>query len=306
MEVATLIRDIVKNKYLYLLALPGFAVMLFFAYLPMTGHLIAFKEYRVSEGLWGSPWAGFKKFELLFESGKWIEVTVNTLYLNSLFIVSSLIIALMLAIFLNEIRRMLWRKLAQSVVFLPYFISWMVVSFIVFAMLNTSDGLINQTLTRMDIDGVSWYSSPEYWPLILTVIYIWKFAGYKSIIYLAAITGISGEYYESARIDGANRLQQIWHITLPLLRPTIIILTLLSIGRIFYGDFGMIYGIVGDNGVLFPTTDVIDTFTYRMLRHLGDFGMSSAIALYQSVMGLVVIVFFNWIVRKVDGDSKLF
>ena len=301
-----MIRDIVKNKYLYLLALPGFVVLVFFAYLPMTGHFIAFKEYRVSDGLWGSPWAGFKKFELLFESGKWMEVTVNTLYLNSLFIVSSLIIALMLAIFLNEIRRMLWRKLAQSVVFLPYFISWMVVSFIVFAMLNTSDGLINQTLASIGIDAVPWYSSPQHWPFILTVIYIWKFAGYKSIIYLAAITGISGEFYESARIDGANRLQQIWHITLPLLRPTIIILTLLSVGRIFYGDFGMIYGIVGDNGVLFPTTDVIDTYTYRMLRHLGDFGMSSAIALYQSVMGLIVIIFFNWIVRKVDGDSRLF
>jgi putative aldouronate transport system permease protein len=301
-----LIRDIVKNKSLYLLALPGFSFLVVFAYVPMTGHLIAFKDYRVSEGIWGSPWAGLEKFRLLFESDKWIQVTLNTLYLNLLFIVFSLIVALTLAVFLNEIRWAVWKRLAQSIVFLPYFVSWMVVSFIVFALLNTSDGLVNRTLARIGADTVSWYSSPQYWPLILTAIYVWKFAGYKSIIYLAAITGISGEYYESARIDGANRLQQIWHITLPLLRPTVIILTLLSIGRIFYGDFGMIYGIVGDNGVLFPTTDVIDTYTYRMLRHLGDFGMSSAIALYQSVMGLIVILIFNGIVRKVDNDSRLF
>lgn len=301
-----MIRDIVKNKSLYLLALPGFSFLVVFAYVPMTGHLIAFKDYRVSEGIWGSPWAGLEKFRLLFESDKWIQVTLNTLYLNLLFIVFSLIVALTLAVFLNEIRWAVWKRLAQSIVFLPYFVSWMVVSFIVFALLNTSDGLVNRTLARIGADTVSWYSSPQYWPLILTAIYVWKFAGYKSIIYLAAITGISGEYYESARIDGANRLQQIWHITLPLLRPTVIILTLLSIGRIFYGDFGMIYGIVGDNGVLFPTTDVIDTYTYRMLRHLGDFGMSSAIALYQSVMGLIVILIFNGIVRKVDNDSRLF
>jgi putative aldouronate transport system permease protein len=182
----------------------------------------------------------------------------------------------------------------------------MVVSLMVYALLNTTDGLINQLLKSGGLDAIGWYNNAKYWPSILTIVYVWKMAGYYSIIFLASITGISSDYYESARIDGATRLQQILHITLPLIRPTIIVLSLLAVGRIFYGDFAMIYGIIGDNAALFSTTDVIDTFSYRALRQLGDFGMSSSVALYQSFMGVVAIVVFNWIIRKVDKESALF
>lgn len=301
-----LIREISRNRSLYTLALPGLLFLLIFAYTPMFGHLIAFKKFNAIKGFWKSEWVGFKNFEFFFSTGEWLKVTWNTVFLNGLFIVFGLGLAVVMAILLNEIRIVLMKRIAQTVIFMPYFISWMVVSLMVYSLLNTKDGLLNRTLTSLGLDSVSWYNSPEYWPTILSLVYVWKMSGYFSIIFLAAITGISSEYYESARIDGATRVQQITRITLPLIRPTIIVLTLLAIGRIFYGDFAMIYGIVGDNAVLFPTTDVIDTYSYRALRQLGDFGMSSAVALYQSVMGVIAIVAFNWLVKRIDKESGLF
>ena len=301
-----IIREIIKNRYLYVLALPGILFLCIFAYIPIIGHLIAFKKFQISKGIFGSPWVGFDNFKFFFQGDEWIKVTVNTLFLNFLFISFGLTIAVTLAILLNEITSQLYKKITQSLIFLPYFISWLVVSLMVFAMLNTSDGLINHQLVKLGMKPVSWYNKPEYWRSLLTLIYIWKFSGYNSVIFLSAITGLSSDYYESARIDGANKLQQIWHITLPLLRPTIIIMGLLGIGRIFYGDFGMIYGIIGDNSILFPTTDVIDTFSYRALRQLGNFSMASSVILYQSVLGLITIVIFNSFVKKIDHDAKLF
>lgn len=300
------LRELHKNKSIYAMAVPGIVFLLVFAYLPMAGHVIAFKKFSISKGIWGSDWNGFNNFRFLFSSNDWIHVTLNTIGLNALFITFGLSIAVILSISLNEIQLRLFKKLAQSVIFLPYFVSWLVVSLMVFGLLNSTTGLINHQLQLIHIKAVDWYSTPVYWPIILTIISIWKFSGYNSIIFLAAISGISDELYESARIDGANRLQQIYHITFPLLRPTLIILTLLAVGRIFYGDFGMIYGIVGENSLLYPTTDVIDTFAFRALRGLGDFGMASSVALYQSVMGLLTILFFNGIVKKYDPDSKLF
>ncbi|MBE9913032.1 sugar ABC transporter permease [Paenibacillus donghaensis] len=299
-------REILKNKYLYLLALPGLLFLLVFAYLPMTGYLIAFKKYRLSDGLWGSEWVGFDNFKFFFMGSDWYKVTFNTIFLNGLFIVCGLGIALLLAIFLNELRNLFFKKIAQTFIFMPYFISWLVVSMMVFAFLNTTDGILNRTLAAYGIRGGNWYLMPGIWPAVLTIIYIWKFAGYYSIIFLAAITGISGEYYESARIDGASRYQQIIHITIPLIRNVLVVLALLGVGRIFYGDFGMIYGIIGDNAPLYPTTDVIDTYSFRALRQLGDFSKSSAVILYQAVMGLVTIVLFNAIAKKIDKDSSLF
>ncbi|WP_054026105.1 ABC transporter permease [Bacillus sp. FJAT-28004] len=299
-------REISRNRSLYVLALPGLLFLIVFAYIPMLGHLIAFKKYNATIGFLNSPWVGFKNFEFFFSSGEWLHVTWNTMFLNSLFIIFGLGLAVVMAILLNEIRLAIFKRIAQSIIFMPYFISWMVVSLMVYALLNTTDGMINQTLKAFGMDAIGWYNNAEYWPTILTIIYVWKMAGYYSIIFLASITGISSDYYESARIDGATRFQQIWHITMPLIRPTIIVLALLAVGRIFYGDFAMIYGIVGDNAALFQTTDVIDTFSYRALRQLGDFGMSSSVALYQSFMGVIAIVLFNWIIRKVDKDSALF
>ena len=239
-------------------------------------------------------------------SSDWYKVTFNTIFLNGLFIVCGLGLALLLAIFLNEIRSVLFKKIAQSFVFMPYFISWLVVSMMVFAFLNTTEGILNRTLIANGLDGQNWYLKPGIWPAILTIIYVWKFAGYYSIIFLAAITGISGDYYESARIDGATRFQQIVHITIPLIRNVLIVLALLGIGRIFYGDFGMIYGIVGDTAPLYPTTDV-DRHVLRTGRS-GSWATSksSAVIMYQSVMGLVTIMIFNAIARKIDKDPSLF
>lgn len=299
-------REIRKNIDLYLLAVPGLAFLIIFAYLPMQGHLLAFKQYRLADGIWGSKWIGWNNFKFFFGGQDWFKVTINTLYLNGLFLIIGLVFSAFIAILLNEIRKAFFKKLAQSLIFLPYFISWLVVSLMAFAFLNVEDGLLNKLLTSLGSEAVGWYQTPWVWPIILTVIYVWKFAGYFSVIFLAAMTGISKEYYEAAEIDGATRLQQIMRITIPLIRPVIIMLALLGIGRIFYGDFGMIYGIIGDNGVLFSTTDVIDTYSFRALRQMGNFSMAAAVVFYQSVMGLVCIVLFNSLVRKIDNESKLF
>lgn len=301
-----MLRELRTNKALYLLAVPGLLYLIVFAYVPMLGHLIAFKRFNINQGLWGSDWAGFANFKFFFMGKDWIAITVNTLFLNSLFIVFGLGLALALALALNEIRSVLFKRISQSFFFMPYFISWVVVGLMTTAILGTTDGLANQFLKLIGQEPVSWYSTPGVWPALLTLVYVWKQAGYFCIIFLAAIASLSSDYYESARMDGATRLQQIIHITLPLIRPTLIILTLLAVGRIFYGDFGMIYGIVGDNGVLFATTDVIDTYTYRSLRQMGNFSMSSAIVLYQSFLGLITIVLFNWLAQKIDKDSALF
>ena len=298
--------EIRKNRYLYLLALPGLLFLLLFAYMPMLGHLLAFQRYRLADGLFGSEWIGFQNFEFFFQGNDWLRVTWNTVFLNGLFLVFGLGTAVVLAILLNEVTGKWFKKTAQSFVFLPYFISWLVVSMMVQTMFSSTEGIMNQALTALGFEGVDWYLSPGVWPYILTFVYVWKVAGYNSIIFLASITSISSEYYECAKMEGASRFQQIMYITLPLLRPIIIIMTLLGIGRIFYGDFGMIYAIIGDVGVLFPTTDVIDTYAYRALRQMGNFSMSSAIILYQSLMGLIAVVFFNWLTRKVDPDSRLF
>lgn len=298
-------REIKINRYLYALGLPGMIFLAIFAYIPLAGHLLAFKDYKFRDGIWGSKWVGFHHFKFFFGGSDWKHVTFNTIYLNLLFIVFGLGFALLVAILLNEIRNKLFKTTAQSFIFLPYFISWLVVSFMTYSLFN-STGILNRLLIAMQMDTVSWYQNPQVWPLLLTLIYIWKFSGYYSIIFLAAITGISSEIYESATIDGATRLQQIIYITVPQLRSVVIVLTLLGIGRIFYGDFGMIYGIIGDNGMLYPTTDVIDTYSYRALRQLGDFSMSSAIVLYQSFLGLCAIILFNWIAKKVDRDATLY
>ncbi|MCM3042376.1 ABC transporter permease subunit [Paenibacillus motobuensis] len=295
-----------KNRYLYLLALPGTLFLIVFAYIPMSAHLLAFKYFRLSDGLWGSKWVGFDNFRYFFSGNDWLRVTYNTLFLNGLFLVFGLGFAVMLAIFLSEVISPLFKRVAQSFVFLPYFISWIVISMMTQALFSTSEGIINKTLNSLGFEGVEWYLTPSVWPAILTIIYIWKFAGYNSIIFLAGITGISPEYYESAKLEGATRFQQMIYITLPLLRPIILLMLLLGVGRIFYGDFGMIYAIVGDIGVLYPTTDVIDTFAYRALRQLGNFSTSSAVVLYQSVMGLITVVIFNAIAKRIDTDSRLF
>lgn len=294
-----------QNRYLYLLGLPGTLFLLVFGYVPLFGHLIAFEDYRVDKGLFRSAFVGLKNFQFFFSSSDWIKITGNTLFLNSLFMVFGLGSALVLALFLSEIGSKHLKRLSQSFIFLPYFVSWLVVSMMAYQSLK-SNGIINQALSALGLQPVMWYQRPRAWPAILTVIYVWKFAGYFSVIFLAAITDISPEYYESAQIDGASKMQQILKITIPLIRPIIIILVLMAIGRIFFGDFGMIYGIVGDQGLLFDTTDVIDTYSFRALRQLGDFSMSAAVVFYQSMLGMAMILASNALVRRIDPDSAMF
>jgi putative aldouronate transport system permease protein len=299
-------RDFKRNRYLYLLALPGVVFLIVFGYVPMFGHLIAFEKFRSADGIFGSEWVWFKNFNFFFSSQDWLRITLNTLWLNLLFMSSSILAGLMIAISLNEIRRQLTKRIFQSLVLLPYFVSWLVVSMMVFALLNSTDGLVNRTLENMGLSGINWFSEAKYWPAILTFLNVWKWGGYTSIIYLATILAIEGEFFESARMDGANRFQQIWYITLPLLIPTTLILVLLSVGRIFYGDFGMIYGLVGDNGVLFPTTDVIDTYAFRALRRVGNFSQAAAVTLYQGILGIITILLVNKLVKMIDREKSLF
>ncbi|WP_319946916.1 ABC transporter permease [Paenibacillus caseinilyticus] len=304
-----MILELRKNKWLYAMALPVIVYVFIFSYVPMSAHLLAFKQFMPVKGLWGSRWVGLDNIKFFFTGPDWLAVTLNTVYLNLLFITAGTVCSLLIALLLNEIRQAFFKKIAQSLVILPHFISIIVINLMVLHFFNGQDGMINGVLRDAGLEAVDWFQTPSVWPWLLTVIFVWKGAGWGSIIYLAAITGFSEEYYESARIDGAKRWQQIWHITLPLLRPTLIVLTLLALGRIFYGDFGLIYGIIGDNSLLFKATDVIDTYTYRSLRdvsNMNSYSNAAAVALFQSVMGFITILLFNGMVRRMDHDSKLF
>jgi putative aldouronate transport system permease protein len=294
---------------LYLLALPGVIFFLVFSYGPMAGIVVAFKNFDISDGIFNSPWNGFQNFAFFFTSNDAPHVLFNTLFLNALFIIGTTVASVWMAIFLNEIRLRTFKRVLQSSLLLPYFMSWVVISMMLQEFIGGISGnppLVTQWLSAIHLQGIDWYLTPNIWPAILTIVKVWQGAGYLSIIYLAAITSIPEEVYEAARIDGSSSAQMAWRITFPLLIPTILILLLLSVGRIFYGDFGMIYAIVGDNGVLFPTTDVIDTYVFRALREYGDFGMTAAVGLFQSVVGFVLVVIANWVARRYSPDTALF
>lgn len=295
-----------RNSVFLLMVLPGVALLFVFSYLPMFGSVIAFKDYRHNLGILGSEWVGFQNFDFLFGTSTAWRVTFNTLFLNLLFILTVMVAAIILAILMNEVYHTLRARIYQSILFFPYFLSWVVVSYIVFVFLSTDNGVINQLLQRFDAPVVSWYQTPVHWRVILTLVNLWKHAGFWSIVYLAGILGISPEYYEAATIDGAGKLQQHRFITLPLLLPIITINVLLSIGRIFYVDFGLFYHVTRDSGLLYSTTDVIDTYVFRTLRVTGNVSMAAAAGLYQSVIGFVLVVIANWIVRRIDPDRALF
>lgn len=281
-----------RDKSLWLLALPGTVFFLVFSYAPMAGAVIAFKDYNISEGIVGSPWNGADNFRFFVESGDAGQILFNTLFLNSLFLVGSTVASVGLAIMLNEIRLRGLRRFLQSGIFLPYFISPIVVSLMLQCFLQGiggQGGLVNQWASSFGLPAVNWYATPGIWPWILLVVKVWQTAGYLSIIYLAVIVSIPEDVYEAGRLDGASSAKLAWHITLPLLVPTMIVLLLLNVGKIFHGDFATIYALIGDNGALFPTTDVVDTYVFRSLRTLGDFGMTAAVGLMQSVAGLVLV-----------------
>jgi len=299
-------RQLRKNFPFLLMAAPGFLLLVVFSYLPMFGVVIAFKNYRAVQGIWGSDWIGFKNFEFLVRTPDLQRITTNTIFLNTLFILTGLIGAIGLALLLNEVRVKLAARVYQTVIFFPFIISWVIVGYFSFALLNYETGLINGLVRAVGFEAISWYNSPEHWPAILTITSLWKGVGYGSVIYLAAMLGINQEYYEAAMLDGANKIQQIRYITLPFLIPIVIIVSLLAIGKIFYADFGMFYYVTRDNKLLYPTTDVIDTYVFRALRVNADIGMAAATGLYQSVVGFVLVIFSNWVVKRIDPDRSLF
>ncbi len=295
-----------KNAVFLLMAAPGLLLLIVFSYLPMFGIIIAFKDYRAAQGIFDSAWIGFKNFEFLFRSPAIARITFNTIFLNALFIITGTVAAIALALMLNEVRFKLAARTYQTVVFFPYFISWVIVGYFSFAMLNSDSGLVNNVLRSLGMKEVAWYSSPQYWPTILTITNIWKGVGYGSVLYLAGMLGINQEYYEAAMLDGATKWQQIRYITLPFLVPIMAITTLLAIGRIFYADFGLFYYVTRDNSLLYSTTDVIDTYVFRALRVNADVGMAAATGLYQSFVGFVLVVFSNWLVKRVNPERALF
>ncbi len=288
------------------MALPGILFFLVFSYLPMIGVIVAFKDFNVRDGIFYSPWSGFRNFEFFLKSQDMFRLVKNTLLLNFIFIITSTVIQIAFAMMMNELKSRLFVKFTNSVMFLPYFISWVIAGYFVYALLNMDYGLLNSWLAGFGLEPVEWYNKPEYWPFILTLANLWKVTGYGCVIYTASITGISEEYYEAATVDGANRWQQAFRITLPMIKPLIIILTLLSLGKIFYSDFGMFYNLTRNAGTLYSTTDVMDTYVYRALRVTGDFGMSAAAGLFQSIIGFVLVLASNQLVRKIDNENALF
>jgi len=287
--------------------LPGLAYLIINNYIPMAGSIVAFKQFSYSKGIWGSPFIGLKNFQFLFASPDALLITRNTLLYNLAFIVLDAVIAVLVAVLLGELTAKRARKTYMSVTLLPYMISIVVVSYMVYGFLNKETGFLNNTLLPpFGIQPISWYTTEMYWPAILILVHIWKYAGYNCIIYYSVLMGIDHTYYESAAIDGSNRLKSFWYITLPSLAPTITIMTLLAIGRIFYSDFGLFYQVTMNSGSIMNVTNTIDTYVYRSLTQSFNTGMSSAAGLYQSVVGFVLVLLANYVTRRISPQSALF
>lgn len=301
-----LLYDLKHNKFLLLMLVPGILFFLVFSYLPLIGIVIAFQDFSAAKGILGSEFVGFQNFRFFLGSRDSFRVTFNTLFLNTLFILSSMIVSIMIALMLSEVNNKWFKKGSQSLVILPHFISWAVIGLLAEAFMSSDTGFINMTLAALGKEPIMFYKNAALWPGILTFLNIWQGAGFGSIVYLAAITGIDQEIYEAARIDGATKIQSIRYITLPLLRSTAVLLLIMSIGKIFNGNFGMVYALVGGNTLLYPTTDIIDTYVYRQLMELGDLGMSSAVGLYQSVLGFIMVNIANRVTRKLSPESAIF
>lgn len=291
---------------LYIMVAPGFIYLLINNYIPMLGIVIAFKNLNFSKGILKSDWAGLSNFEYLFKAPDAFLITRNTILYNVAFIVVNTVVAIVIAIILSEIRSKMKVKIFQSCVLIPSLISIIIVSYLAYAFLSGRTGFINGSLAAAGKETISFYTEPKYWPAILIFINCWKGAGYSSIIYLAAILGIDQEMYEAAEIDGATRWNKIRFITLPMLKSTVITLTLMNVGRIFYSDFGLFYQVPMNSGALINATNTIDTYVYRGLIELGDISMSSAACVYQSLVGFVLVLTANWVTKKLSSENALF
>lgn len=290
----------------FLLTLPGVALIFLFSYVPMfLGFILPFKNVKYDLGIWKSPWVGFDNFKFLFNSDIAWRITRNTIGLNFLFIITVLTLAITCALFLYELSQKSV-KVYQTIFFVPYFISWVVASYICLALLDMDNGLFNSIAQFFGKDPIMWYNEAKYWPAILVIANAWKNAGYYTIIFYAGLMGINSEYYEAAKIDGASRLQQVRYITLPSIKSLIVLMFLLQLSKIFFGNFDMFYNLPRNSAALYSTTDVIDTYVYRSLKVMGDIGMSAAAGLYQSVVGFIIVLSANTIIRKVDRENAMF
>lgn len=294
-----------KVKALSLMALPSILLFLVFNYTPMFGMILAFKDYKYDKGFFGSPWVGLKNFKFFFESMYAWRVTRNTMVHNMVFIFVTLVLSVIVALILYEITQKHLIKFYQTVMFTPYFLSMSVIAFVSYAFFNADMGVLNNLMESMGKEPVLWYSDPNKWILIMPIIYVWKNLGYYVIIYYAGLMGIDNSYFEAAEIDGATKFQQIRYITIPLLSSIIIVMVILQVGRIFYSDFGQFYLVPRDSGALYSVVDVIDTYIYRALRVTGDVGVSSAVGVYQSVVGFILVMLTNLVAKKIDPDSAI-
>ena len=300
------LKDVKKNMELTLLALPSIIYIFIFSYIPLYGLVLPFKNFKISKGFFKSEWCGLDNFKYLFNNlEKLFEITRNTIGMNLLFITVGTIITVILALFLHEISRNT-AKVYQTIIFFPYFISWIVTSRIISAILDMEHGALNVVLEAFGKEPIMWYNDPKYWPVILLIVVLWKGIGYTTVIYYAALMSVDPEYYEAARLDGASKIKQAIHISIPMIIPIIVIIFIMQVGRILYSDFGLFYYITNNQPLLYSTTDVIDTFVYRAMRMLGDFGMASAANFYQSSIGFILVLTANYVIGKLNSENKLF
>ena len=291
----------------YLMVLPGLAYLIINNYIPMFGILIAFKKMNYKKGIFGSDWVGLNNFKYLFKTKDAWSITRNTLLYNVAFFIIGTVLAIFLAIMINELTNKKASKLYQTVILLPFLMSWVVVSYLVFAFLSSENGLVNHSvMPLLGKEPVNWYGDKRYWPFILVLVNTWKGIGYSMIIYISSLVGISQDYYEAATIDGASKWKQIRYITLPLLKPTVITLFIMSVGQIFRSDFGLFYQVTRNSGLLYDYTRTIDVYVYQALMKNSDYAMSSAASVYQSVVGFVLIVAANRIVKRYQASMALF
>lgn len=304
--MSSFIRHLKRKKVLLLMLMPAFIHVLIFSYLPMAGSILAFKQFRYNLGIFKSPWVGFDNFRFFFISGDALHVTVNTLLYNLAFITVNNFLEISFAIILSEMSGRIFKKITQSVMFLPYFISWVIAGVIVYNFFNYEFGVFNGIMKTLGLPPVDVYNSANWWRVLLVFFSAWKNVGYGTIVYLSAIMGIDHEMFDAAEIDGANLYQRIRHIMLPCMVPTMMILLLLSVSNIFRGDFGLFYQLVGTNPLVYDATDIIDTYVFRSLMTSSDIGMAAAAGLYQSVMCFVTILIVNKIVKRIQSDYALF
>ncbi|MBR5613861.1 MAG: sugar ABC transporter permease [Clostridia bacterium] len=299
-------KTFIKNGELSLLALPTIIWVVIFSYIPMFSIILAFKDYNSMKGVFGSEWNGLDNFKFLFSSNDAAIIIRNTVLYNLAFVILATAISIIIALLLETITKKFFIKLYQTVLMLPHFVSWVVVGFVMMGLFNYENGVANNLISALGGDKAMWYSTTKPWPYIITSSYLWKQVGYQALFYYGAILAIDDSLYEAGKIDGANKIQEIFYITLPMMRTTICTLLIVSIGSMMRGDFGLFYYVPNNMGSLYQVTDVIDTYIYRMMRVVGNVGVSSAVTLFQSVVGFILVLVSNAVIKKLDSDSAMF